>query len=753
MHRTLRNTGSGLAGRSVPRNRLRPLLAGPQPALLAHSSLPGPIVAVVLLVVLSSRGLALGGSVEVRNSAQQGRTQSGFYRENVLELETVGDQRVPFGRSVVLGVNGRFLRQQYRSRTAAMEYEMRRNTDQGGATLDFVRRKLRLGLEGIVFQRRSAGPDADTPLLSRRQLGASANYVTTFARLGASSLLTLSRHSNPEGPETRDQEWTGWLDGRALAGRLGEFGYRVSSLIDRDLEAATRLTQVTQTLSYSGSGKFAQDRGTANVKSVMTLFDQQYRQTALTGDAVRLPLSGGFRLDDTPEQADPLEPALTPVPELYDGNYTTPTSINIGDSATRVRDFGGDYRNIQFDFGDSVAIRSADLYVDRTVLNYAFFQWSVFVSNDPDGRVWTALTSGTFDLQYREWGVGRQGWSVTFTRPVAARFFKLVDEKLGPTIDDLFVTEMEVRVQQTGNATTESERTSNWRLDGALGYDLSSSVHAGYDLFYRRRDFSGEPGSLDQWHHGVSVGWHNGTWSAAGRYELTLLDGKDSRGTNTDAQNFSIRRGQSNQLAFDLFLSRVRDEGQGSDKTTKNASLGADLPVAPALRFQQRVSVGRLADRSAGLGSTSLATSTSATGQPVPSVNFTVGSTQRWVSREAGTGYSRFNDTTVNLVWRPVPFISFESQLQYELRETGDWITRNSVGWSPLNRGNLKIRLNASHYRETLIDQTQRSGGIQLEWAGRPGLALQAGMEQVVLTAPGQKLSPLNMDLRGRWRF
>ena len=43
---------------------------------------------------------------------------------------------------------------------------------------------------------------------------------------------------------------------------------------------------------------------------------------------------------------------LTVVPALFDRDRVTATSINLGDSAPVVREFGGDYRNLQFDFGE-----------------------------------------------------------------------------------------------------------------------------------------------------------------------------------------------------------------------------------------------------------------------------------------------------------------------------------------------------------------------------------------------------------------
>ena len=93
---------------------------------------------------------------------------------------------------------------------------------------------------------------------------------------------------------------------------------------------------------------------------------------------------------DTPEEFDPLEEPPLPVPELYDLNRDAATIVNIGDNAPVGREYGGDYRNIVFDFGTGEDLISGFLFLDRElVFPYPnFFEWLIYVSNDPEGRRW-----------------------------------------------------------------------------------------------------------------------------------------------------------------------------------------------------------------------------------------------------------------------------------------------------------------------------------------------------------------------------
>ena len=101
----------------------------------------------------------------------------------------------------------------------------------------------------------------------------------------------------------------------------------------------------------------------------------------------------------------------------------------------------------------------------------------------------------------------------------------------------------------------------------------------------------------------------------------------------------------------------------------------------------------------------------------------------------------------------PVPRISWQSEIRYQVGPTADWITRNSAAWELLSEGNLKATLSASHYRDTLASQTQRDAGVQLEWAARTNLKLQGSVDSMVIVSSNQRNAPQNVDLRATWRF
>ena len=50
-------------------------------------------------------------------------------------------------------------------------------------------------------------------------------------------------------------------------------------------------------------------------------------------------------------------------------------------------------------------------------------------------------------------------------------------------------------------------------------------------------------------------------------------------------------------------------------------------------------------------------------------------------------------------------------------------------------------------------EETQRSGGAQLEWKVGPSLTLQGSVESLVLLTAKQENSPVNTSIRGTWRF
>ena len=127
---------------------------------------------------------------------------------------------------------------------------------------------------------------------------------------------------------------------------------------------------------------------------------------------------------------DPLEEELITESALYDRDRNTATIIDIGDEAPIAWQFGGDYRNIQYDFGEIVDVFGGFLFVDRILDFPDLIEWRIFSSSDPDGRIWTELDPQAAEATYTELSTGLQGWELTLSSPVSARFIKIVDVKL-----------------------------------------------------------------------------------------------------------------------------------------------------------------------------------------------------------------------------------------------------------------------------------------------------------------------------------
>jgi hypothetical protein len=239
----------------------------------------------------------------------------------------------------------------------------------------------------------------------------------------------------------------------------------------------------------------------------------------------------------------------------------------------------------------------------------------------------------------------------------------------------------------------------------------------------------------------------------SGRYELRTLEGRSERNTDVNGQTVMIRRGSSDTFATLLSWARNDDRSAGIDRTSNSASLGYSWPAAPSLRLDQRVTGARLNGDAGDLRSTSLALLTRITAEVVPGLTVDLEQNERWVSQEAGVGFSRFEDTSLSVGWRPAPLIGLQSSVRYQMRDQGDWLTRNSITWDPLTEGDFKLGFGAHHYRDTRASETQRGGGVRFEWEARPSLAFAGSVEAVRLEASSQKNAPINSELKGTWRF
>jgi len=734
--------GSGLGMWGSSNRRRRGRVQFPHPSASAF-------LALLLLLGAASAARALDANMNLDDSVQHGQAGVNAFRQSTVSAGANGSQDLPLAGVVDLHLEGRVLREIFKSRTDSLVSSLDRLTTQATASVGYRARALRLGMDATRFEQKSS--ETGTPTLLREEFGSSADLQAWRLHLGLQGLLTDSRQRILGSPDARLREWSGSASARTSIFRLGDLAYRLSGLVDQNLNQDTRIDQLTHVISFNGTGHFAGGRGQVNLQTDTSFFTE--KQTVSTGAGARLqrPVTGGVILDDTPLNFDPSEGKVTPVPGLDDGDRQTPTTIDIGDAASVVHQFGGDYRNLVFDFGQAASVDSAIVYVDRTLLSSALIRWRVFWSADPLESTWTELDASAFTATYTEWGNGIQGWQFLLRQKPSARYFKVVDEKLGTTVPDLFVTEFEVYTEQPASSRTEATRTNNERVGLALGYALSSAVHVGYDLNFRQYRNAGQTDALHDLGYGYSAGWNSGSWSLTGRYEAERLRGTKSQNTAVENQSATLQRSGSKSSSVDVSWSRNYDHSDGIRRLSNSLGFSANWSAAPLLQLHHRVSGSWLSDQLALEKSRALEFMTSAVGTPVPTLTFDLEVDDRRVSREAGVGFSRYDETGLTTNWRPLPHISWQGNVRYQTGPQADWISQNQVAWELLTAGTLKATVSATLYRDTLAAQTQRDAGLQLEWDARPNLKFRGNLDSLVILASNQRNAPQNVDLRVTW--
>jgi hypothetical protein len=138
---------------------------------------------------------------------------------------------------------------------------------------------------------------------------------------------------------------------------------------------------------------------------------------------------------------------------------------------------------------------------------------------------------------------------------------------------------------------------------------------------------------------------------------------------------------------------------------------------------------------------------------PWPTLDFVARRSDRWVSAEAGAGFTNYNDTEFNVNWQVVPLVVVSSQVAYEERDDSAWVVRNTLTWMPLPDGSLTPRLYALDFRDTRTDYVEQGGGWNAVWKPRPRLRFEGGQEWTVLEQNGQRNTPTTWNARGTWTF
>jgi hypothetical protein len=709
------------------------------------------IIAAFLIASSAPACLALDGRIDLSNTAQAGGAGLTAYSTRTFqETYRVGERGRLFARwQFEADVNAR--RQWLDSSTGLSHLETVTPT----FGLSYSSRSLRGGITGQASRR----DDFPTGGVSRRddyaQSEAWARAEAQWARLEAHLLEIRSWRSSPgtERRDTREHQQSLLAELRPLGNQ--ELRYQFNRQ-DQEAPASDQETEyLSHDLRLRSQFGFAGERGRVAIDARVGTFDQR---TTIAGDGATVlvpPIWGGVALDDTPEMQDLLEESPVAVVGLYDGDRDAATAVNIGDNASVVRQYGGDYRNLIFDFGDAEEFQRVVVYVDQLVRFPARLQWLVFVSDDPEGRDWgTALSPGQVTAVYEQLENNRQGWLVTFVAPVRHRYLKLVDVKLGETEPDLFVTEMEVFGPVAGSQDSELSSTLvRHRVEGDVGYNVVPTVKLTYALELQGKNYDRDGRDVDGQSHRYGLDWRPGAWWLGASYQTHRIVNDAGRNTNVRSQQLSLGNDRAGALRTRLSWSRVDDRSYtGQDLTNSyTGDLGWDL--APQLTLTQTVSHGVRDGREGTADSRSWVSVTDLHGVPWPTLDLLLRRADRWVTAPAGSGFTSYNDTEFGANWTPVTYVTLASQVSYEERDDAAWVVRNTLSWTPLPGGSVSLRLYVLDYQDTRSDYAQRGGGLNGVWRARSHLRFEGGAEWTVLTQDGERNTPQIWNARGTWTF
>ncbi len=533
-----------------------------------------------------------------------------------------------------------------------------------------------------------------------------------------------------------------------------EVSYRFSRVRQDAAQQDLQTTFTSNNLQYRGNHRFDDERGYLSLHAVASHFRQNDHRNDSFDKTYVQPVWGGYTLDDTPEFHDPLEEDPVAVAGQYDNDRDTATEINIGDNASVVREFGGDYRNVILDFGEPEEMISVVLYVDRTIRFPELIQWELYVSDDPEGRDWgTAISAADYELQYKEWETGRQGWTFDFHTAINHRRLKLVNLKLGPTEPELYLTEMEIYQTSVTSTPDITSTVLNRRLNGEVGYNLTTDLSVRYSTNLTARRFDDGNRNLRGVAQVAGANWRFSDWVLTGQYEAHTLRGESRRDTDANSQMVSMSRNRNRPVSGRLSYNRTVDNSYIAKHLTHSVSGDLAWRVAPLLVFTQRVSYGRRDDPLLEHKANSWSLISELRGTPRPNVSLEMRRADRWVDQEAGSGFTTFNDSDLTLSWSIMPLLQLTSQVVYQVRETDDWFYRNNLSWSPLPGGSVHLRLRVTDQQDTRADYSQRGGGVNLTWRPRPTLNLLANIDKSVVKQFGQRNTPLSYQFRGSWSF
>lgn len=714
----------------------------PAMLLLAGLSLLSPVTAV-----------ALDGRLDVRGSNNEGLSGSESYTTSMFRVDSSLEQYVRLSETFFIRADYRDQYEENESRSSAFSSLYSTRTQMPAVALTYRSANMRGGMsldgfrrdyDGAGFgQRKDERLDFATWLqMTRDRVDASLRYGDT----ASDRITTIGALA-----ESRDQSLNASL--RTDVPKLGEFLYTGSVNRDHNITLEIERERMSHGLRFQGGGGWNNQRGRFSVEARTDLFRESIETTLATASARLAPFFIGYVLDDTPESLDPFESQPTPLPELSDYDRDAPTPLNIGDDTEPVRQFGGDYRNLIVDFGEEQAVGSAALFIDRIVHFPEFMEWRLYTSDDPEGIEWNEAPVGLMIATYREWTNGRQGWEFAFTTPVTARRFKFVDVKTGPTEPDIFLNELELYDPDTVDISSSEITTRRHRLRGTLRYNLTEAWSVGYRTTLSWRINEDEAQNLTGTMHAADTLIRLNGWRLASLYSFNTLVSPTKQNTDTRTLSTSLTSDSTRALWTRLSWHHSLDLSLARNKTTDDIALDTTWEAAPALTFSQKVGHGMLNDEFYDLDSESWFSVSTIRSQPRRSITLDLRRSSRWVSQEASSGFTRFNDTDGTLRWAIFPLLAYSGQVRYESRDVDDWLWRHVLSWTPLSTGSLDMSFSLNYYDDTRTAIEQHGGSVNVTWNARPRLKMEGRLETQEYDRDGVKSSPFNTQYRVTWIF
>lgn len=710
-------------------------------------------LALVLTAATTAR--AVSGRAEVRTNHQEGRVGTESYSSDN-RWELVGlDEMIRFSRTSSLRLEYTARREILRGTNAGTPIENRLVTLTPAVNLSWQIDGLRLSAHGRGNRIDRDDTGAPTQRDDSLEYGLWSN-----ARRGP-FMLDFSFQENASwrrttGDDHENRERSGRASARTNLSAGDEVNYQYSRI---DLEAVTlghRSIFSTHQFQYRGDHGFAADRGRVSVTLLHSRFQQRNIFDSVSSERYVLPETAAWFLDDTPGQLDPLENQPQSLTSLIDNDRTTPTVINLGDNAPLVRDQGGDYRNLLLDFGEPQSVDAATLYVDRRLTFLpGLMAWDLYYSDDAEGFDWgQPVPAGQWSATWFELETGRQGWEIRFAgSEVMHRRLKLVNRKLGPTMGDLYVTEFEAHITAPSTEPERTGRQDRTLLNGEMVYALHSKLRFRYGTSLDRRDQGGDTGRLDKANNSATLDWNLNSWLLSGQVHAS----RESRpgGLEADSNNrlMSLSRRTPGRLGANLSWMLTEDDNYNARYRTETITADATWRAAPALTFSQKASRGwRQSDRGTD-NSDSWILSSEIRSAPRPSLRLDLRRTERWVSREAGVGFTTYSESEADANWDIMPLLSWSGQVVSQKRDERDLIIRNSLVWTPLPGGSLALSFQANDYRDSRTDQRRRGGSATADWRPRPRLTLSGSLDKSFERLAGRESWPISFQFRGYWTF